>query len=138
MLINVVFFSLFASFLISASVILLPFLRNNISFYFLAIPSILIFVLAIALLGLISGKKIDKTLRKYLVITSVSAIVLFAGSVLHNVFYGLAVLAANISFLRVLMELVSGALFILTIFVAPFSFLFGAIKASLILLKKKK
>lgn len=132
-----VFFALFASFLISVSVIILPFLRNKVNFYVLAVPTILVFVLGILLLGLISGKEIDKELKKYFKITGVSAIVLFAGSILHNVFYGFAVVAAGIKPLSLFLGLVSTLIFIITIFVAPVTFLFGAVKSILILLKKE-
>jgi len=72
-------------------------------------------------------------LKFFLILTGLSAIMPFAGSVLHNVFYALAIVFENLSFL---FEFLHGAFFIAAIVVAPITFIIGAI-GSLIHMKKR-
>lgn len=134
----VVFYTLTASFLVVAGVILIPTLRGNISFLYLAILGILMFVLGIALIILAVKQKLEKKLKRYLLLTGASAVGLFAGTILHNFFYALEVVTKDLSLLSKLMGIISAAFFIISLFIAPIGFLIGAIGTAMLLFGNKQ
>jgi len=56
---------------------------------------------------------------------------------LHNFFYGLGIIAANITVLKYLMEGLHVAFFIIAIFVCPIGFIIGAVGSIIIFIRKK-
>jgi hypothetical protein len=91
----------------------------------------IIFMILGGILIYMSQKQKGK-LKSFLLLTGFSAIMPLAGSVLHNVFYALAIAFDN---LRFLFEFLHGAFFIIALVVAPITFIIGAI-GSMIHMKK--
>jgi len=83
-------------------------------------------------LAIISRKEKGK-LRIFLMITGISALCPFIFSILHNVFYALAIIFENI---KLFFEILHVASFFISLIIAPLAFIAGAV-GSAILLKRK-
>ena len=83
-------------------------------------------------------KKISKNLKKFLILTGASLAGFFVSVILHNVFYGLAIIANDITVLRYLMEILHALFFIIAIFICPIGFLIGAVASAVLFCKKQK
>lgn len=91
-----------------------------------------IFLILGILLSVLSLNEKGK-LKAFLLLTGLSATAPLLGSILHNVFYGLAITFTN---LAPLFEFLHGAFFIIALLIAPIGFIIGMI-GSLVLLRKK-
>jgi hypothetical protein len=78
------------------------------------------------------ARKEKGALKIFLQLTGISAIAPFAGSILHNLFYALSVTFES---LKYPLEVLHVSFFIISLIVAPITFIIGAI-GSVILLKK--
>ncbi len=103
-----------------------------------AVLALTFFLLGAALIVLTVKQKIKGKLKKYLILTGASSAGFPASVLLHNFFYGLGIIAANITVLRYLMEGLHAAFFIIAIFVCPIGFIVGAIGSIVIFLKKNE
>lgn len=126
-----------ASFLFSVSFLFLPNFRDNFSFIYLAISGFLMFILGIYLIILSLKKKLPKKLKKNLLITGISASSIFAGAILHNVFYALEILTENVHILSLFMGFISGVIFIYSLLVAPIGFVVGVVRSGILIRKGK-
>jgi len=107
------------------------------SLFFLA-PFIIFSLLGVLLVFLILKQDVQGKLRKYLLLTGVSAISFFIFVFLHNVFYGLGKITANIILLKNLMEILHVISFIIALLVCPLMFLIGSIGSVIIFIKTRK
>ena len=107
-------------------------IKQNI-FPILAILGLLFLILGIALI--ILSRKEKGKIKTFLLLTGISAVSPLIFSVLHNLFYALAILFENIIVIKYIMEILHVTSFLIAMWVSPIGFLIGVI-GSLILLKK--
>jgi len=94
--------------------------------YFLFFPSLIIFFfLGIILLIFSLKEKNKRKERKFLILTSASAMGFAVFAILHNVFYGLKIVLSSFPILRSLMGILEVTFFLIAIFVCPLGFLIG-------------
>ena len=110
----------------------LDILLGRIFFPILAILGLLFLVIGIMLI--ILSRKEKGKLKIFLILTGISAIAPLVFTILHNLFYALAVAFESLSFL---FEPLHAIFFIISLIVAPILFIAGSI-GSIILLKKQK
>ncbi len=118
----------------------IPPLQELLHGFIFLIPSIIFSLLGLALLITAvreNVKKKDRRLRKYFILTGVFSTGFFICILLHNFFYGLGILAKDITILRYLMEGLHVTFFLISTIVCPIGFLVGVI-GSIILLAKKR
>lgn len=129
-----VFLSLITVFILLVGYFFIPFSNEfkRSSFLILAFLGISFLVLGVRLA--IQSRKEKGKLRFFLILTGLSAIFPLVGTLLHNLFYALAIKFPDFS---AIFEFLHGAFFILALIVAPILFLIGAI-GSMILLPQKK
>ncbi len=96
--------------------------ESRIFFPIVAASSILLFAFGIILIRIAKQEK--GKLKKALLLTSISAISPFVFTLFHNFFYGLNITFKNVSFLFEILGVVS---FLIAIFVAPITFIIGAV-----------
>jgi hypothetical protein len=102
-----------------------------------------IFLLPIAIFFILGGlltyftfkENIKGKLKKFFLLTGISALGFFACIILHNFFYALGILSENIPVLPYLMEFLHAAFFLIGIIVCPLGYLVGLI-GSFVLIKK--
>lgn len=122
-----IFFLLIISFIVQGTDILPLIIFPSIAilgFLFLILGGYIIFL----------AHKENGKLKFLLMITGISAIAPFLGSILHNVFYALAIVFPSFAFF---FETLHVAFFLISLIVAPITFVICAIY-SLILLHQKK
>jgi len=93
--------------------------------------------LGILLLVLTLKNKIERKLKKFLLLTGASATGFFVFVFLHNVFYALGKITGHILIINYLMEALHVIFFIIAIFICPIGFLVG-IAGSIVLFIKKR
>lgn len=76
--------------------------------------------------------------KYFLILSGASLIGIFLFAVLHNLFYGLGQMAADIIVLQYLLKSLDVASFLVAIFVCPAGFLIGAVGGILMYLKQRK
>jgi len=126
-----VFYALIVIFVLIVAFFVIPFpdpLRRLL-FPFAGILGLLFLALGITLA--IMARKEKGRLKFSLMLTGISAIFPFAGSILHNVFYALAITFESLSFL---FEALHVIFFIAALLVAPITFIVGVV-GSLILFR---
>lgn len=111
--------------------------RDNISFFYLAAVGISMFILGITLVVLTLRQKVPKKLKKYLLLAGTTASAIFAGSILHNLFYALEVATKDIILISKLMGIISAGIFITSILIAPVGFIIGTLGAGALLMKRR-
>jgi len=102
------------------------------------LPFIIFFFFGLVLLILTIKSKIKKPLKKYLLLTSVSAVSVLVFIVLHNLFYALGVVAEDIKILKILAEALHVIFFFISIIIAPIGFLVGVIGSIKYIVKLNK
>jgi len=107
-------------------------------FLFIAILGLIFLLLGITLIVLTLKQKIKGKLKIFLILTGVSAICPLIFSILHNLFYALAVITSHITVLRYLMELLHVVSFFISLIIGPVGFLVGVIGSLVLLAKKRK
>ena len=100
------------------------------------IPIIIFFLLGVLLIFLTLKEKTKSVLGKFLLLTGFSAAGFFLFIFLHNIFYGLEIMVADIFILNNLVNILGIIFFITAIFLCPLGFIVG-LSGSLILFKKK-
>jgi len=135
----ITFWTLIAVFILILSQFFVPIIREFFKgFLLFLLPFVIFSLLGVLLVFLILKQNIQGKIRKYLLLTGVSAISFFAFVFLHNVFYGLGIISSNIILLKNLMEILHVIFFITATLVCPLMFLIGAIGSIIIFIKKRK
>ena len=125
-------YSLIIIFVILLGYFLIPIFQDVARpFFFLAAALGIIFLILGTMLAIISRKE-KGALRIFLMITGISAICPFVFSILHNVFYALAIMFEN---LKLFFEILHASSFLIALIVAPITFIIGAI-GSVIIMKR--
>lgn len=135
----ITFYTLILFFLLTLGEIFVPIIRELFrgSLFFL-VPFIIFSLLGVLLIFLILKQDIQGKLRKYLLLTGVSATSFFIFIFLYNIFYGLGIIASNIILLKNLMEILHTIFFIIALFICPLMFLIGSIGSIIIFIKMRK
>ncbi|MBD3155552.1 MAG: hypothetical protein GF368_02755 [Candidatus Aenigmarchaeota archaeon] len=108
------------------------------AFGLVAILAFFFLFLGIILIILTLKQKIKGRLKILLLLTGLSAICPLIFSILHNLFYALAVVFQDITLLRYLMEFLHGFSFLISLIGGPIGFLIGIIGSIMLLFKEKK
>ena len=135
---TITFWTLIGFFLFILSEFFIPAIRNLFkgSELFL-LPFIISSFLGIALISLTLKKRIKGVLKKFLLLTGVSAVGFFIFVFLHNAFYALGMTIGHITLLNYLAETLHVASFIIAIFICPLGFLIGITGVIVITIKKR-
>ncbi|MBT3297419.1 hypothetical protein HN385_00685 [archaeon] len=108
-------------------------------FLVVAFLGLLFLILGIVLIFLarkvIPSNKVSRRLKLFLTLTGISTIAPLVFTLLHNFFYAMAILSENITFLSQFFEILHAISFIISLLVAPLTFLVCMI-LSLIYLNK--
>lgn len=133
------FWALIGIFLVIASEFFIPVVRELFrgSFLFL-LPSVIFSLLGVALIFLALKEKVERVLKKFLILTGASSAGFFISIFLHNAFYALGTITSHITVLNYLMEILHIVFFILAIFVCPLVFLIGVVGTIVLFVKKRK
>jgi len=83
-------------------------------------------------------KKLKLSMKKFLLLTGVSAVGFLVFSILHNLFYALEIVAKRFFLLSSLFSLLHGAFFIIAVLACPLGFLVGMTGSVVLFLKKKR
>ena len=94
--------------------------------------------LGLVLIFLTLKEKLEPKLKKFLLLTGISSASFFIAVLLHNVFYGLAMLVSSFTLLSYFLGLFHLFFFLIAIFISPTLFLIGAIKVIIILRRQPK
>ena len=135
----IIFWALTGVFLFIASQLFIPIVRELVRgpVIFL-LPFFVFFLLGIILIFLALKEKVEKSLKRFLILTGGSATGFFLFVLLHNLFYGLEIVISQISVLSLIMEILYTVSFIIAIFVCPLGFVIGAIGTIMMFIKKKE
>jgi len=135
----IIFWALTGVFLFIASQLFIPIVRELVRgpVIFL-LPFFVFFLLGIILIFLALKQKVEKSLKRFLILTGGSATGFFLFVLLHNLFYGLEIVISQISVLSLIMEILYTVSFIIAIFVCPLGFVIGAIGTIMMFIKKKE
>ncbi|HZI95635.1 MAG TPA: hypothetical protein VFD40_00410 [Candidatus Paceibacterota bacterium] len=138
-LMPIIFWALIGVFLFTASQLFIPIVRELARgpVIFL-LPFFVFFLLGIILIFLALKEKVEKSLKRFLILTGGSATGFFLFVLLHNLFYGLEIVISQISVLSLIMEILYTVSFIIAIFVCPLGFVIGAIGTIMMFIKKKE
>lgn len=101
----------------------------------LAVLAILFLIYGAVLIFFSIKFKVERKLKRYLILTGASAIGFPVFVILHNLFYALGVLAGNIVVLKSIMEFLHAAFFLIGLIGCPIGFLIGVI-GSIVIFKK--
>ena len=77
------------------------------------------------------------TIKKLLMLAGISIISFFVFTILHNLFYGLAIITDNIFLIKKLMEILHVGFFLISIFICPLGLLVGVIGSIILFVKNK-
>ena len=130
------FWVLVGIFFVILSEFFVPAIRESFkgSLLFL-LPPIIFSFLGMMLVFLTIKGEIKGILKKFLVLTGASAAGFFISILLHNIFYALAVVTAQISTLNYLMRILHVGFFFVSLFVCPLGFLIGMVGSIILLVK---
>lgn len=101
------------------------------------LPFIIFSLTGGALIFFTLKKKIKGILKKFLLITGVSASGFFVSVLLHNFLYALGILTEHIFGLNQLFELLNVVFFLIAVIACPIGFIIGAI-GSIMLFRREK
>ena len=130
------FWMLVGIFFVILSEFFVPAIRESFkgSLTFL-LPPIIFSLLGMMLVFLTIKGEMRKILKRFLILTGVSAAGFFLSILLHNIFYALAVVTVQISVLNYLMRILHVGFFFISIFVCPLGFLIGMIGSIILFFK---
>ena len=132
----ITFWALIGTFVFILGVFFIPAIGDLFRGSIFLLPLIVFSLLGIALIILTLKEKPEGKLKKFLILTGVSAFGFFVFVVLHNAFYALGIITKEIFVLSSLMEVLHVVFFLIAIPVCPIGFLVGAIGSITILIKK--
>ncbi|MCK4805719.1 MAG: hypothetical protein KAS91_00845 [Candidatus Pacebacteria bacterium] len=133
------FWALIGVFLLIASQFFIPVVRELArgSIIFL-LPFIIFSLLGIILIFLALKQEVKGALKRFLILTGISATGFFIFVFLHNMFYGLGVITNQIPILSFVMEILGITCFIIAIFICPLGFVIGAGGSIIMFINKKR
>lgn len=98
-----------------------------------------LFSLGTALIWLTRKAKLAGLLKKFLILTGVSAAGFVVGAILHNLFYALSLITEQISVLRYIMEGLHILFFLAAIPICfPLGFLIGTVGSLVLFIRRRK
>jgi len=138
-LIPIIFWVLTGTFLFIVSQFFIPIVRELVKgpIIFL-LPFFVFFLLGIILIFLALKQKVEKSLKRFLILTGGSATGFFLFVILHNLFYGLGIITSQIPVVSSIMEILHAVSFIIATLVCPLGFVIGAIGTIAVFIKKKE
>jgi len=136
-ILKVIFWALVVVFVLIVGYIMIPIFSRYIGFYFIIVSGIIFFLLGIALIFLSIREKIDRLLKKFLIITGASAIGIPIGVILHNLFYALFIKLFGTNFWDRIGVGDEPFFFILSTIICPIAFLVGTIGSMMLYYKIK-
>ena len=138
-LIPTTFYALIGVFLVIVSVFFIPAVGELIEGSLLFLSPFLIFsLLGAALIFLTIKGKVKGKLKKFLILTGISAAGFFVSILLHNFLYALAIVTSHIIILKYIFEFLHATFFIIAMLVCPLGFLIGVVGSTVLFIKKKK
>jgi len=138
-LIPATFYALIGVFLVIISIFFVPAVTESLKGPLLFLSPFFIFsLLGAALIFLTIKGKVKGKLKKFLILTGVSAAGFFVSILLHNFLYALAIIASHIVILKYIFEFLHVTFFIIAIFVCPPGFLIGVVGSIVLFIKKRK
>ena len=136
--IKIVFWLLVANFLLVLGNIFVPVLQDIFQGTFLfLLPMAILFLMGVLLVFLVRKEEVTGKLKGYLLLTGGGGAGFFLGSVLHNLFYALAIVSADIAGLKIIFEILHGTFFLIAVIACPLGFLVGMIGSACLLRSKK-
>jgi len=135
---TIIFYLLAAVFVSAISIIFIPAFRGIVSGTFMIISGVILVILGSVLIGITLVQKVEGKLKKFLILTGVSAAGFFIFALLHNIFYALAQVSGHIIILSYLMKAFEVIFFLITIFACPIGFVIGVIGTLVMFNKKRK
>lgn len=137
-LIPATFCALVGTFVVIASMLFIPVVRELLrGSLFLTILATC-FLLGVALIVLTLKQKVEGKLKKFLILTGASSAGFFISAVLHNVFYGVGMVVGHITALKYLAEALHVAFFLIAIPICPLAFLIGVVGSAVLLFRERK
>lgn len=134
----ILLFSLLAlSFIAGVLILFIPYFRI-FGFNVLVLIGALLVILGCLLIIFTTIKNVKNPLKKYFNLVGLSAIIIFASSILHNLFYALEVSTSNYPSLSNTISSYGSGFFIIAVIIAPVTFLIFSSKAIYLLIKKRK
>ena len=132
-----VFWSMVAIFLVLLS---FPFVLDTFRrkvFILYAILALVFLMLGIVLIVLAARSRLPRGLKIYMIIMGASAPGVFAGSIMHNMFYAFAVMTEGNMILHVAFEIMHVGAFLGSLIVCPLLFLVGTVGALVMMHRKR-
>lgn len=139
-LLRAVFWALVGVFFVLAGEFFVPVVKELFrgSLFLFLLPSIVFFLLGIALLFLAVKRERQRTLKKFLILTGASAAGFLVSIILHNFISGLFIRLFGPDFWDRIGLGDEPLFFIVGVFVCPLGFLVGGIGSILLFFKKRK
>lgn len=135
----ITFFALIANFIFILGLFFVPainqFFRGSKIFL---IPFAVFFLLGLILAILVFKSKIKGGLRKFLLLTGISAFGMFAAIIFHNLIYGLFIYIFGDNIWNKIGTSDEPIFFLIGIIICPLGFLIGVIGSTVILIKEKQ
>ena len=134
-----IFWALVGTFVVIASVFLIPTFRELLmGFLFIIISGTVFFLLGVALIFLTIKEKVEGMLKKFLILTGASSAGFFVSVLLHNAIYGLFIRCFGADFWSRIGVKDEPFFFIIAIFVCPIAFLVGAIGSIVLAVRRAR
>jgi len=137
-ILKVIFWALVVVFVLIVGYITIPIFRRYWSFYFIIVSGIIFFLLGIALIFLSVKEKMDRLLKKFLILTGASASGSLVSVFLHNAIYALFIVLFGADFWERTGLGDEPFFFILALIVCPIAFLVGVIGSIILFIKTRK
>ena len=136
-LIWAIFWALVGIFVVIASTLVIPAVRELLmGLLFLIISGVIFLLLGVALIFFTVQEKVGGALKKFFILTGASAAGFFVSFLLHNAIYGLFIHFFGVDFWDRIGLGDEPFFFIIAIFVCPIGFLVGAVCSIVLTLKK--
>ncbi len=136
-LIPLIFWSLVGVFIFMIGQFFIPSIRDLFKGTELfLVPFIVFCLLGLILIFLTVKEKKTGLIKKFLLLTGISAAGFFVSVFLHNAFYALGIISSQIIVLKYLMEVLDVAFFLVAIFACPLGFLIGLVGSLVLFIKK--
>ena len=135
-----IFWALVGMFVVIASTLVIPAVRELLmGFLFLIISGVIFLLLGVALIFFTVKEKVGGALKKFLILTGASAIGIPVSIFLHNAIYGLFIYWFGADFWdRIGPGGDEPFFFIMAIFVCPIGFLVGTVGSIVLAIKKSR
>ncbi len=132
-----IFWALVGTFVVIASVFLIPTLRELVmGFLFIIISGTVFFLLGVALIFFTVKEKVGGALKKFLILTGASAAGIPVSIFLHNAFYGLFIQWFGADFWDRIGLGDEPVFFIIAVLLCPIAFLVGAVGSIVLAIKR--